>query len=140
MMQCVQNGHEIVALANLRPPDKGRAKLMIDYRSFMSEFYCNRLMSFVIMPFNSDEMDSYMYQTVGHQAIDMYAEAMGLPLFRRTIQGSSVEIGMNYVQNEQDEVEDLYELLLSIKVKSKNGERAKKRIREIHPYFSEKCI
>ncbi|KAK3728142.1 hypothetical protein QZH41_019449, partial [Actinostola sp. cb2023] len=58
-----------------------------------------------------------MYQTVGHQAIDIYAEAMGLPLYRRTIQGSSIEIGKNYVKNDQDEVEDLYQLLLSIKSK-----------------------
>ena len=26
-----------------------------------------------------------MFQTVGHQAIDLYAEAMNLPLFRRDI-------------------------------------------------------
>jgi len=61
-------------------------------------------------------MDSYMYQTVGHQAIDMYAEAMDLPLYRRTIQGSSLETGKNYVKNDRDEVEDLYQLLLSVQV------------------------
>ena len=58
MLKCVENGHEIVALANLHPKDKTK-----------------------------NELDSYMYQTVGHQAIEYYAEAMGLPLFRGEIKG-----------------------------------------------------
>lgn len=57
-----------------------------------------------------------MYQTVGHQAIELYADAMALPLYRRTIQGSSLNIGRNYSRTEGDEVEDLYELLRLVKV------------------------
>ena len=57
-----------------------------------------------------------MYQTVGHHAIDLYAEAMDLPLFRRTIVGSSVEQGRDYSENPEDEVEDLYYLLKEVKV------------------------
>ena len=57
-----------------------------------------------------------MYQTVGHDAIELYSEAMGLPLFRRTIQGSPVEQGKEYSINEKDEVEDLYELLKDVMV------------------------
>uniref|UniRef100_A0A671V454 Diphthine--ammonia ligase n=1 Tax=Sparus aurata TaxID=8175 RepID=A0A671V454_SPAAU len=86
MMQCVAAGHQIVALANLRPA-------------------------------NTDELDSYMYQTVGHQAIELYAEAMDLPLYRRTIQGSSLDTSRNYSKTEGDEVEDLYELLHLVKEK-----------------------
>ncbi|KAM3595027.1 uncharacterized protein V6R79_017269 [Siganus canaliculatus] len=86
MMQCVAAGHQIVALANLRPA-------------------------------NTDELDSYMYQTVGHQAIELYAEAMDLPLYRRTIQGSSLDTGRSYSKTEGDEVEDLYELLHLVKEK-----------------------
>ncbi|XP_067099416.1 diphthine--ammonia ligase [Osmerus mordax] len=86
MMQCVDAGHRIVALANLRPA-------------------------------NTDELDSYMYQTVGHQAIDLYAEAMELPLYRRTIQGASLNTGRDYRETEGDEVEDLYQLLLTVKEK-----------------------
>ena len=63
-----------------------------------------------------DELDSYMYQTVGHNAIDLYAQAMDLPLYRGIIQGSSVDQGKVYKENEQDEVEDLYKLLKNIKV------------------------
>ena len=57
-----------------------------------------------------------MYQTVGHHAIHLYAEAMGVPLYRRIIQGSSVEQDKVYESNAQDEVEDLFELLKSIQV------------------------
>ncbi|XP_006087557.1 PREDICTED: diphthine--ammonia ligase isoform X2 [Myotis davidii] len=88
MMQCIAAGHQIVALANLRPPE-------------------NQV--------GSDELDSYMYQTVGHHAIDLYAEAMALPLYRRTIRGRSVDTGRVYSKCEGDEVEDLYELLKLVK-------------------------
>lgn len=57
-----------------------------------------------------------MYQTVGHQAIELYAEAMALPLYRRTIKGSSLNTGKNYSKTDGDEVEDLYELLRLVKV------------------------
>jgi diphthine-ammonia ligase len=57
-----------------------------------------------------------MYQTVGHQAIDLYAEAMGLPLYRRTIRGTAVGTGRDYVPHDEDEVEDLYHLLKEIQV------------------------
>ncbi|XP_063765787.1 diphthine--ammonia ligase isoform X2 [Eleginops maclovinus] len=70
-----------------------------------------------LRPANTDELDSYMYQTVGHQAIDLYAEAMDLPLYRRIIQGSSLDISRNYSVTEGDEVEDLYELLKLVKEK-----------------------
>ncbi|CAH6788099.1 Dph6 [Phodopus roborovskii] len=88
MMQCIAAGHHIVALANLRP-DENQVE--------------------------SDELDSYMYQTVGHHAIDLYAEAMALPLYRRTIKGRSLVTGRIYTSCEGDEVEDLYELLKLVK-------------------------
>lgn len=62
-----------------------------------------------------------MYQTVGHQAIDLYAEAMDLPLYRRTIQGSSLDTSKNYTKTNGDEVEDLYELLHLVKVRVDYG-------------------
>ena len=65
---------------------------------------------------HTDELDSYMYQTVGHHAIELYADAMSLPLFRRIISGSPIEQGSNYSETCRDEVEDLYELLKEVKV------------------------
>ncbi|XP_034489328.1 uncharacterized protein LOC117793033 isoform X2 [Drosophila innubila] len=80
MMQCVAEGHEIVALANLHPKDR-------------------------------DELDSFMYQTVGHMGIEILASAMGLPLYRRETKGKSTQTGKQYVPTDDDEVEDLYSLL-----------------------------
>lgn len=90
MVQCVAAGHEIVALANLRPADK-----------------------------STDELDSYMYQTVGHQSIEHYSECMGLPLFRGEITGTSVDTGESYVPAARDEVEDLFRLLQRISAEVK---------------------
>ena len=57
-----------------------------------------------------------MYQTVGHDALSLYSDAIGLPLYRRTIKGSSFSVGADYQPDAKDEVEDLYLLLEDIKV------------------------
>ncbi len=59
-MLCARHGHEVVALGNLCPA--------LD---------------------STDELDSYMYQTVGHQVVTAYAVCAGLPLFRRRLTGST---------------------------------------------------
>jgi len=65
----------------------------------------------------TDELDSYMYQTVGHQGIELYAEAMGLPLFRWPTQGVALLQEQVYTPTPEDEVEDLFQLLKKIKVR-----------------------
>jgi diphthine-ammonia ligase len=58
-----------------------------------------------------------MYQTVGHMGIEKLAEAMELPLYRRTTTGFTAQKGKTYEpKDDQDEVEDLYELLKQVKV------------------------
>lgn len=58
-----------------------------------------------------------MYQSVGHMGIDLYADAMGLPLYRREIEGTSLnKESIDYTPTEGDEVEDLYYLLKQVKV------------------------
>lgn len=86
MMKCIQYGHEIVALANLIPADDA-----------------------------IDELDSYMYQTVGHQIVVSYAKCMGLPLFRRRIRGSTRHHDLSYSMTPGDEVEDMFILLKEVK-------------------------
>lgn len=86
MMKCLQYGHQIVALANLMPVDDAQ-----------------------------DELDSYMYQTVGHQIVVSYAQCMGIPLFRRRIQGSTRHHGLSYNMTPGDEVEDMLILLKEVK-------------------------
>ncbi|KAH9329871.1 hypothetical protein KI387_001979, partial [Taxus chinensis] len=86
MMRCIDYGHQIVALANLLPAED-----------------------------SVDELDSYMYQTVGHQIIVTYAQCMGLPLFRRRIQGTPRYQELKYIGTQGDEVEDLLILLSEVK-------------------------
>lgn len=61
-------------------------------------------------------MDSYMYQTVGHDAIHYYAECMDLPLYRREIQGTPLNQEYEYEATTKDETEDLFMLLQKILV------------------------
>ncbi|XP_050668578.1 diphthine--ammonia ligase isoform X2 [Leptidea sinapis] len=68
-----------------------------------------------LQPQHKDELDSYMYQTVGHQGIEMYADAMELPLYREVTSGVAIDKGRNYKPTVNDEVEDLYRLLSRIK-------------------------
>ena len=82
LLHCVANGHEIIALANLHP---GYGKC--------------------------DELDSYMYQTVGHSFVPAVADCMSLPLIRRSIERKSISTDCLYDENEDDEVEELYCLL-----------------------------
>ena len=79
---CVEQGHELVGLANLYPPDK------------------------------ASELDSYMYQCAGTEVIDAIGEAFELPLIRRPMNGQPIAIHSNsYSPTEGDEVEDLFLLL-----------------------------
>ena len=87
MILCQQYGHEVVALANLLPVEEA-----------------------------IDDMDSYMYQTVGHQMVAAYAQCMDLPLFRRKIIGASKDQRLVYEDTEGDEVEDLVALLAFVKM------------------------
>ncbi|CAH0393653.1 unnamed protein product [Bemisia tabaci] len=68
-----------------------------------------------LCPETKDELDSYMYQTVGHQGVELYAEAMGLPLFRKPTQGIALLHDKVYTPTPQDEVEDLFQLLEKVK-------------------------
>ena len=64
-----------------------------------------------------DELDSFLYQTVAHDAIEYYAKCMNLPLYRREIMGtSSLVQDTDYQQTLGDETEDLYQLLKQVKV------------------------
>ncbi|XP_059437744.1 diphthine--ammonia ligase isoform X3 [Corylus avellana] len=52
---------------------------------------------------------------VGHQIIVSYAECMGVPLFRRRIQGSPRHQKLGYRMTPGDEVEDMFILLNEVK-------------------------
>ena len=85
MQQCVNYGHKLIAIANLQPIE------------------------------NTDEMDSYMFQTVGWNVISAYAECLGLPIYKKIIRGQPVEQNLTYNRTIDDEVEDLFVLLSDVK-------------------------
>ncbi|THH12546.1 hypothetical protein EW146_g7598 [Bondarzewia mesenterica] len=93
LLHCARNGHELVAAASLGP-EHGK-----------------------------EELDSYLYQTVGQDAIEFVARALDVPLYRRIISGTAVEQGSeyggrdvnDYAGTKGDETEDLYALLSTVK-------------------------
>uniref|UniRef100_A0A7S3D931 Diphthine--ammonia ligase n=3 Tax=Palpitomonas bilix TaxID=652834 RepID=A0A7S3D931_9EUKA len=85
---CTYFGHEVVAAANLHPRHG-----------------------------DPEELDSHMFQTVGSSAIQAVADALGLPLFQQELVGRSVCTDMEYSTTEGDEVEDLKNLLITVKEK-----------------------
>ena len=72
-----------------------------------------------------EEIDSYLYQTVGQDAIEFIAQALDVPLYRKTIDGTAVEQGSEYGGRtantsggvKGDETEDLFDLLFTVKVR-----------------------
>ncbi|KAI0723210.1 hypothetical protein C8Q76DRAFT_614876 [Earliella scabrosa] len=93
LLHCAKIGHELVAAASLGPAG------------------------------GKEELDSYLYQTVGQDAIEFVGRALEVPLYRRVISGAAVEQGGEYGGRDPsysggisgDETEDLYELLSTVK-------------------------
>lgn len=84
IQHCIAQGHELVAVANLYPQE------------------------------NLDEIDSFMFQTVGHNIINHYGECLGVPVYRQAIHGGSKNQELEYSVTEDDEIEDLYLLLQKV--------------------------
>ncbi|RLV95757.1 Diphthine--ammonia ligase [Spathaspora sp. JA1] len=83
---CLSQGHELVALGNLHP---GKP--------------------------DQHEIDSFMFQTVGHDIIENYSQCLDVPLYRQAIVGGSTNQNLEYCPTINDEIEDLYLLLSRIK-------------------------
>jgi diphthine-ammonia ligase len=75
-----------------------------------------------------DELDSYLYQTVGQDAIEFVAQALGVPLYRHVILGTAVQMdneygtrrGISESSNQAvdgDETEDMFQLLKEVLVR-----------------------
>jgi diphthine-ammonia ligase len=84
--ECIKLGHELIAVAHLHPVDTDK-----------------------------DELDSFMYQTVGHNVVRAIAECLNVPLYSTAITGGSKCVSMNYDVTQNDEVEDLLRLLQQVR-------------------------
>ena len=87
LLHCRNNGHELIAVANLK---NGGAY---------------------------EEMDSYMFQTVGLSILPLIAESLGVDLYEGLIKGTPINQQSTYEQTLNDETEDLFELLQTVKTK-----------------------
>lgn len=91
IFQSMQQGHVLVCLIHLIPPESGTAL---------------------------EESNSFMYQTAGSGVVSAYAECFGVEIFQYVITGSSLRTSLEYVYEEiGDEVEDLYQAILTAKTK-----------------------
>lgn len=100
MLHCMQHGHQIIALGNLHPPSPA---------GFAPK-----------TPDKDPDLNSMMYQTVGHTVIPLYEDALKIPLYRRAITGTAVNSDLSYHPSQEDlsthdETEDLFKLLQDIK-------------------------
>lgn len=158
-LHCLENGHRVVALANLHPPApptppskaaSGKsgsgagsgsgpgAQLPAGSRhegsqpsdgissgdpdSILAQLDLNRDQSQQDGASVSDDeetdLNSFMYQTVGHQVIPLYSIATGIPLYRQPIAGGAVQSGRDYSTastTTDDEVESMLQLLERVK-------------------------
>lgn len=101
ILHCLANGHSVVALANLYPPPSADS---------------------TEPEHEADDLNSYMYQTVGHSLIPLYSAALDIPLYRQPILGAAINTDKTYAPppptatttTSPDETESLLPLLQRI--------------------------
>jgi diphthine-ammonia ligase len=124
ILHCIQNGHRIVALANLFPGDEETASpptvQVFDHGSRTGPDSSSQA---DYVSENDEEpksdLNSFMYQTVGHEVIPLYAAATGLPLYRRAISGRAMRHERDYDYSSLgasgvDETESMLPLLQAV--------------------------
>ena len=57
-----------------------------------------------------------MYQSVGYEGVTLQALAAGIPLYTGVTHGTTKQTSLEYKMEEGDEVEDLTDLLVHVKV------------------------
>ncbi|RMJ20677.1 hypothetical protein PHISP_08453, partial [Aspergillus sp. HF37] len=93
LLHCLRNGHRIVALANLYPAGKESEGQQEQIRS---RDRGRRNDDDDDETDEEDDIDSFMYQTIGHSVIPQYEAALGVPLYRGRIVGGAVDAGRVY--------------------------------------------
>ncbi|KAI1757205.1 hypothetical protein F4782DRAFT_218414 [Xylaria castorea] len=119
ILHCQANGHRVVALANLYPPGTVEkpvagvepSQTQSRGHSLSSSLQQQADYNEVSAPRSLEtsgtqagdggsegetDLNSFMYQTVGHQIVPLYARATGLPLHRQPIVGTAVHHGLSY--------------------------------------------
>ncbi|KOS19334.1 Diphthine--ammonia ligase [Escovopsis weberi] len=105
-LHCIQHGHRIVALANLFPDADGSQDAGVQFIDPLRSIPHERDAAARRGPGegkNEEEeeaeeadLNSFMYQTVGHEVVPLYAGATGIPLYRKAIRGGAVHHERDY--------------------------------------------
>lgn len=126
LLHCIRHGHRIVALANLFPVVDGSAEALQDVQFIDPAQQQIPTAAQDVEASEEEDLNSFMYQTVGHEVIPLYAAATGLPLYRQPIRGGALhhERDYDYSSGEQksasakiDETESMLLLLKAIKAR-----------------------
>lgn len=95
ILHCIRNGHKVVALANLHPEQKNKTSDDHDQTNEEnSQIYTGDI---------EEDIDSFMYQTIGHAVIPLYETALGIPLYRAPITGGAVDTARVYRHDAADQ-------------------------------------
>lgn len=86
LVHCLAQNHHVVALANLHPPIQSPPASS----SRPADSTTNSTID------TAPDANSYMYQTVGHTLIPLYARALSIPLYRGEIVGAAVNSQRDY--------------------------------------------
>ena len=104
LLHCIANGHKIVALGNLYPSQESHTENSV--KEAESPRMGDDAQDLDRNTWD-DDSQSYMYQTAGHNLIPLFAEALGIPLYRQTIVGEANDKSLVY-QGELRESHDQY--------------------------------
>ena len=122
LLHCLRNGHRVVALANLYPARIHDGK-DFEVESIPADQGIPGAGSLESNTDDDDDLNSFMYQTVGHEIIPLYASVTGLPLYRQPIIGGAAHQERDYdvhcaaiagSANVNDETESMIPLLRHI--------------------------
>ncbi|OAA43189.1 Rossmann-like alpha/beta/alpha sandwich fold protein [Metarhizium rileyi] len=126
LLHCIHHGHRIVALANIFPTSAGddpTTVRVIDPSQSADSAPVGAEPDEVSSSAPVRDLNSFMYQTVGHEVIPLYASATGIPLYRQPILGCAVrhERDYNYTpshgrasESAGDETESMMPLLRAV--------------------------
>lgn len=126
-LHCLENGHRLVALANLHPPpllasSRRRGTAGTSQGGAGDDDDDDEVEKEEEDDEEQTDLNSFMYQTVGHEVIPLYADATGVPLYRRPILGGAVQTVRDYSSSataaagdgDEDETESMVPLLREV--------------------------
>ncbi|KAJ5480690.1 hypothetical protein N7539_006584 [Penicillium diatomitis] len=105
ILHCIRNGHKVVALANLHPALRSKPTCAEPGDHATPDEIGNDDNDPVKAEDEEEEedIDSFMYQTVGHSIIPLYETALGIPLYRAPIKGGALDTARVYRHDAADQ-------------------------------------